>query len=588
MLIHILRRYLRPYRNALLAVVVLQLIQSVAGLYLPSLNADIIDKGVAVGNTGYVISTGGVMLLVTLAQIACSIGAVFFGARTAMAFGRDLRAGIFHQVGTFSAREVNSFGAPSLITRNTNDVQQVQMLVLMTCTLLVAAPIMCVGGVIMAVRQDAQLSLLLVVAMPVLIGAISLIISRMIGGFRAMQKRIDQVNRVLREQITGIRVVRAFVREPYETDRFAAANDALTRTALRVGRLQSLMFPTVMLVVNFSSVAVLWFGGHLIDDGRMQVGSLTAYLSYLMQILMSIMMATFMAILVPRASVCADRIGEVLDTESSVRPPAAPVSTVRLRGDVEFSHVDFSYPGASQPVLCDLTFAARAGQRTAIIGSTGAGKSTLLGLIPRLFDATAGVVRVDGQDVRNLDPAMLCGVIGLVPQRAYLFTGTVASNLRYGKPDATDAELWQALEIAQAADFVAAMPEGLDSPIAQGGTNVSGGQRQRLAIARALVRRPEIYLFDDSFSALDLGTDARLRAALRPLTAEATVLIVAQRVSTIMDADQILVLDDGRIVGRGTHAELIENCPTYQEIVESQFTGNELSAQGPAKSMGRS
>lgn len=575
MLIRILRRYLRPYRTALLIVVLLQLVQAVAGLYLPSLNADIIDKGVSVGNTGYVLSIGAVMLVVTLVQISCSIGAVFFGARTAMAFGRDLRAGIFHQVGSFSAREVNSFGAPSLITRNTNDVQQVQMLVLMTCTLLVAAPIMCVGGVIMAVRQDARLSLLLVVAVPVLVAVIALIITRMIGGFRLMQKRIDAVNRVLREQITGIRVVRAFVREPYETERFAGANQAVTQTALRVGRLQSLMFPTVMLVVNFSSVSVLWFGGHLIDDGRMQVGALTAYLSYLMQILMSIMMATFMAILVPRASVCADRIGEVLDTESSVVPPAAPRTGLRLKGNLEFENVEFSYPGASAPVLSDLTFTARPGQRTAIIGSTGAGKSTLLGLIPRLFDATRGTVRVDGHDIRELDPTLLCSTIGLVPQRAYLFTGTVASNLRYGNPDATDAELWHALQVAQASDFVAAMPDGLDSAIAQGGTNVSGGQRQRLAIARALVRKPRLYLFDDSFSALDLGTDARLRAALQPLVEHATVLIVAQRVSTIIDADQILVLEDGRIVGRGRHAELVENCPTYQEIVASQFSGDE-------------
>jgi len=575
MLTRILKRYLGPYRVPLLLVVLLQLVQSVAGLYLPSLNADIIDKGVAVGDTGYVVSTGGIMLVVTLASVACSIGAVFFGARTAMAFGRDLRSAIFHQVGTFSAREVNSFGAPSLITRNTNDVQQVQMLVLMTCTLLVAAPIMCVGGIIMAIRQDAKLSLLLVVAMPVLIGAISLIISRMIGGFRAMQKRIDAVNRVLREQITGIRVVRAFVREPYETERFGDANRELTRTALRVGRLQSLMFPTVMLVVNFSSVAVLWFGGHLIDSGSMQVGSLTAYLSYLMLILMSIMMATFMAILVPRASVCAERIGEVLATESSVRPPEQGLSPQQLRGDLEFRDVEFSYPGASEPVLSQISFTARAGQRTAIIGSTGAGKTTLIGLIPRLFDVTGGSVLIDGHDVRQLDPQVLCRGIGLVPQRAYLFTGTVASNLRYGNPEATDAELWQALEVAQAADFVLAMPDGLESPIAQGGTNVSGGQRQRLAIARALVRQPQLYLFDDSFSALDLGTDARLRAALRPLAAEATVLIVAQRVSTILDADQILVLEDGRIVGRGTHAELVADCPTYQEIVASQFSGDE-------------
>jgi ATP-binding cassette subfamily B multidrug efflux pump len=572
----LLRDYLRPYRTPLLLVVLLQLTQAVAGLFLPSLNADIIDKGVAVGDTGYVVSTGTVMLGVTLVQIVCSVGAVFFGARTAMAFGRDLRSAIFHRVGTFSAREVNSFGAPSLITRNTNDVQQVQMLVLMTCTLLVAAPIMCVGGVIMAIRQDAELSLLLVVAMPVLIVAIAIIISRMIGGFRLMQKRIDAVNRVLREQITGIRVVRAFVREPYEVNRFAEANEAVTRTALRVGRLQSLMFPTVMLVVNFSSVSVLWFGGHLIDDGRMQVGSLTAYLSYLMQILMSVMMATFMAILVPRAAVCAERIGEVLGTESSVQPPDNPLMSLQINGNLEFGGVEFSYPGAAAPVLRELSFTARPGQRTAIIGSTGAGKSTLIGLIPRLFDATAGSVRIDGHDVRSIDPVLLCSAIGLVPQRAYLFTGTVASNLRYGNPQATDAELWQALEVAQASDFVAAMPDGLDSAVAQGGTNVSGGQRQRLAIARALVRKPKIYLFDDSFSALDLGTDARLRAALVPITQDATVLIVAQRVSTIMDAEQILVLEDGRIVGRGNHAELLKNCSTYQEIVQSQFTEQDV------------
>ncbi len=576
MLKTLLIRFLRPYRRPLALVLVLQLTQAIAALFLPSLNADIIDRGVARGDTGYVLSTGGVMLAVTLLQISCSVGAVFFGARTAMWFGRDVRAGIFHQVGTFSAREVNSFGAPSLITRNTNDVQQLQMLVLMTCTLLVTAPIMCVGGVIMAIRQDAKLSLLLVVAMPVLIGAISLIISRMIGGFRLMQKRIDAINRILREQISGIRVVRAFVREPYEAARFGDANAELTDTALRLGRLQSLMFPTVMLVVNYSSVAVLWFGAHLVDSGQLQVGSLTAYISYLLQILMSVMMATFMAILVPRAAVCAERIGEVLYTESSVLPAAEPVSDVELQGNLEFREVRFQYPGATDPVLCDVSFTARAGERVAVIGSTGAGKSTLVGLIPRLFDVTGGAVLLDGRDVRSLDPDVLCGAVGLVPQRAYLFSGTVASNLRYGKPDATDAELWQALEVAQADDFVRAMPDGLDSPIAQGGTNVSGGQRQRLAIARALVGRRRIYLFDDAFSALDLATDARLRAALRPVTEQATVLIVAQRVSTIVDADQILVLDDGRVVGRGRHEELLASCPTYAEIVQSQFTEAEL------------
>ena len=576
MLTRILLRFLRRYRLPLTLVLLLQLIQTIAGLFLPSLNADIIDRGIARGNTGYVISTGGVMLAVTLVQISCSIGAVFFGARTAMSFGRDVRSAVFHQVGTFSAREVNFFGAPSLITRNTNDVQQLQMLVLMTCTMLVSAPIMCVGGVIMAVRQDAQLSLLLLVAMPVLIGSIALIITRMIGGFRVLQQRIDSINRILREQISGIRVVRAFVREPYETARFAEANSELTRTALRLGRLQSRMFPTVMLVVNSSSVAVLWFGGHLINDGRMQVGSLTAYLSYLLLILMSVMMATFMAVLVPRSAVCADRIGEVLDTESSVVPAAEPVVPAEIRGKLEFEDVCFHYPGAADPVLRDLSFQCRPGERTAIIGSTGAGKSTLIGLIPRLFDATAGAVLLDGTDVRSLDEQLLRGAVGLVPQRAYLFSGTVASNLRYGNPDATEAELWEALRVAQADDFVRAMPDGLESAIAQGGTNVSGGQRQRLAIARALIRRPVIYLFDDAFSALDLATDARLRAALRPLTEQATVLIVAQRVSTIVDADQILVLDDGRIVGRGRHEELLVSCPTYAEIVQSQFTEAEI------------
>ena len=576
MLTRILLRYLRPYRRWLSLVVLLQLIQAIAGLFLPSLNADIIDRGIARGDTGYVMSTGGTMLAVTVLQIGCSIGAVYFGARTAMAFGRDVRAAVFHQVGSFSSREVNLFGAPSLITRNTNDVQQVQMLVLMTCTLLVAAPIMCAGGVIMAIRQDAELSLLLVVAMPLLIGMITILISRMIGGFRLMQKRIDAINRVLREQISGIRVVRAFVREPYETARFAEANSELTQTALRLGRLQAVMFPTVMLVVNSSSVAVLWFGAHLINDGRMQVGSLTAYLSYLLLILMSVMMATFMMILVPRAAVCAERIGEVLDTESSVLPPAEPVMALELQGNLELRDVGFHYPGATDPVLRDISFQCRPGERTAIIGSTGAGKSTLVGLIPRLFDVTSGSVLLDGTDVRSLDPQALCGVVGLVPQRAYLFSGTVASNLRYGNPAATDAELWQALQVAQADDFVRAMPGGLESAIAQGGTNVSGGQRQRLAIARALVRQPRIYLFDDAFSALDLATDARLRAALRPLTEQATVLIVAQRVSTIVDADQILVLDDGRIVGRGRHEELLASCPTYVEIVQSQFTEAEL------------
>jgi ATP-binding cassette subfamily B protein len=570
MLIKLLREYLRPYWSMLLILVGLQMVATMASLYLPSLNADIIDKGVATGNTGFIVSTGGWMLAVTLVQIACSIAAVYFGARSAMAFGRDVRSAVFHRVGTFSAREVNQFGAPSLITRNTNDVQQVQMLVLMTCTMLVGAPIMLVGGVIMALRQDVGLSWLMLVSVPVLVIAITLIVVRMVPQFRAMQARIDVVNRVLREQLSGIRVVRAFVREGDEAQRFAEANRALTDTALRAGRLMVLIFPTVMLILNSSSIAVLWFGAARVNNGEMQIGALTAFLMYLMLILVSVMMATFMAIMIPRAAVSADRIGEVLKTESSVVPPANPVRKVTARGELELRDVDFRYPGAAEPVLRNISFRATAGQTTAIIGSTGAGKTTLVSLVARLFDATSGDVLIDGVSVRDLDPEMLWNRIGLVPQRSYLFTGTVASNLRYGNPQASDDELWEALEVAQARDFVEEMPGGLNAPIAQGGTNVSGGQRQRLSIARALVRMPEIYLFDDSFSALDLATDARLRAALRPRTAQATVVVVSQRVSTIAGADQIIVLDDGAIVGLGTHHELLETSPTYVEIVSSQ------------------
>ncbi|MFF0306979.1 ABC transporter ATP-binding protein [Streptosporangium sp. NPDC004379] len=570
MLIRLLRTRLRPYTGSLAAVVALQLLGTIASLYLPSLNADIIDRGVATGDTGYILTTGGWMLAVSLVQIACSIAAVYYGSRSAMGFGRDVRAAVFHRVGSFSAREVSQFGAPSLITRSTNDVQQVQMLVVMSCTMLVAAPIMGVGGIVMALRQDIGLSWLMLVCVPALLVSIGLIISRMVPQFRAMQDRIDTVNQVLREQLTGIRVVRAFVREREETRRFAGANEALTATALRVGRLTALIFPTVMLILNASSVAVLWFGAARVDTGEMQVGELTAFLMYLMQILTSMMMATFISMMIPRASVCAERITEVLDTESSVVPPADPVRQVRGHGELEMRDVGFRYPGAASPVLSGISFRVEAGRTLAVIGSTGSGKTTLLSLVPRLFDATSGTVSVDGVDVRDLDPQVLWRRIGLVPQKPYLFTGTIASNLRYGNPDATDEELWDALEVAQARDFVEAMPEGLDAPVAQGGTNVSGGQRQRLAIARALVRQPEIYLFDDSFSALDLATDARLRAALRPRTADAAVVIVAQRISTVADADQIVVLDDGVIAGIGTHEELLASCPTYVEIVESQ------------------
>ena len=578
MMLRLLRERLAPYRTWLTLVAVLQFVAVVAMLYLPSLNADIIDEGVAKGDTGYILRVGAIMLGVSLVQIVCSVTAVWFGARTAMGFGRDVRAALFHRVGTFSAREVQHFGAPSLITRSTNDVQQVQMLVLMACTIAVSSPIMMVGGVLMALREDVGLGWVLAVVVPALFLSVGFVVSRMVPSFRAMQARIDEVNRVLREQITGIRVVRAFVREPYEAARFGIANDELTDVAIRAGRWLATMFPLVMLVVNVSSVGVIWFGGQRVDNGQMEVGALTAFLTYLMQILMSVMMATFMLMMIPRASVCGDRIVEVLDTHTSVPVPEDPVPLDPVRrGHLDLERVTFAYPGAESPVLTDVSFSARPGQTVAVIGSTGAGKSTLVNLVPRLFDATEGEVRVGGTDVRRLDPEVLWAGIGLVPQRAYLFSGTVRSNLLHGKPDATDEELWAALDVAQGRDFVEAMPEGLDAPVAQGGTNLSGGQRQRLAIARALIRRPGVYLFDDAFSALDLATDARLRAALKPITTDATVLIVAQRVSTILDADLILVLEEGRVVGRGTHHELLAANETYQEIVASQLTAEEAA-----------
>lgn len=570
MLASLLRRYLRPYVGLIAGVIVFQLAQSIASLFLPALNADIIDNGIARGDTGYILMVGGGMLAITLVQIACAIAAVYFGARVAMAFGRDLRQAVFDHVGTFSEREVTRFGAPSLITRTTNDVQQVQMLVLMTSTMLVSAPILAIGGIVMALQQDLELSLIMAVAIPVLLLSVGAIIVRTVPLFRVMQERIDTANRVLREQLTGMRVVRAFVRERHEVARFADANAQLTETALKSGRLFALMFPIVLLVLNASSVAVLWFGAGRIESGQMQVGALTAFLTYLIQILMAVLMATFIAVLLPRAAVSADRIGEVLQTPSSVVLPSSPVVPSDARGHVELRDVVFAYPGAEHPVLDGVSLTAERGRMTALIGSTGAGKTTLVSLLPRLIDVTGGAVLIDGVDVRDLDAEALWSRIGLVPQRPYLFSGTVASNLRFGKPDATDDELWAALETAQAADFVRAMPDGLDTAVAQGGTSVSGGQRQRLAIARALVKRPPIYVFDDSFSALDTATDARLRAALRRDAADATVIVVAQRVATVLDADEIIVLEQGRIVGRGRHAELLESCPTYAEIVSSQ------------------
>jgi ATP-binding cassette subfamily B multidrug efflux pump len=576
-LLQLLRSYLQPYRQAIRAIVALQLVQTLAALYLPTLNADIIDYGVVRGDTGYIMHTGAIMLAVTLVQMGCSIAAVYYAARTAMALGRDLRANVFDRVLTFSAREVGQFGAPSLITRTTNDVQQVQLLALMTFTLMVSAPIMCVGGILMALNQDVPLSALLLIAVPLLGVIISVIISRMRPMFRLMQERIDRINQVLREQITGIRVIRAFVRDVDEQRRFAMVNTELFDVSRGVGRLMAYMFPLVMLVMNVSSVAVLWFGGHRIDSGGMQIGALTAFLSYLMQILMAVMMATFMFMMVPRAEVCAERITEVVGTDSSVVLPSRSTARGSRRGHLELRDVQYRLPGAEEPVLRGISLTARPGEVTAIIGSTGSGKTTLLNLIPRLMDATAGVVLVDGVDVRELDQRVLSKAVGLVPQKPYLFTGTVASNLRYGNIDATDEELWQALATAQARNFVEQMPDGLQARIAQGGTNVSGGQRQRLAIARALVRRPEIYLFDDSFSALDYATDAALRTALERETAEATVVIVAQRVSTIRGADRILVLDEGVVVGSGTHQELMSANEVYREIVLSQLSAQEAA-----------
>jgi len=577
MLWKLLVRSVAPYRGLLAGVVIFQFAQSIANLILPGLNADIIDNGVVTGDTGYIWRIGSLMLGLSFVQAACAVTGVYFGAKLAMRVGRDMRALVFARVGTFSENEVQHFGAPSLITRSTNDVQQVQMLVLLGATLLVSTPFMAVGGIIMALRQDAGLSWIMVVAVPVLLLGLGLVITRMVPHFRRMQKRIDVVNTVLREQLTGIRVVRAFVREPEERKRFAKANADVTESALYAGRLMAVMFPFVMVMMNLGSVAVLWFGASKVQSGETHVGALTAFLTYLIQILMSVMMATFLFVLVPRAAVAADRIGEVLETETSVAPPLNPVKEFTTPGTVEFRSVSFAYPGAEQPVLADVSFTAEPGTTTAIIGSTGAGKTTLLNLIPRLYDASGGSVLIGGVDVRELDMDTLWSDIGLVPQRPYLFSGTIGSTLRYGKADATDDELWHAITVAQARDFVEAMPDGLETAVAQGGTTVSGGQRQRLSIARALVREPNILLFDDSFSALDTATDARLRAALGREVAGATVIVVAQRVSSILDADVILVMEDGRIIDRGTHAELLESSETYQEIVSTQLRAEEAA-----------
>jgi ATP-binding cassette subfamily B protein len=570
MLWALLRRYARPYRAPIVIVAAFQVISTLASLYLPTINAAIIDDGVAKGDTAAIGELGGIMLGVTALQAACAAGAVYFGSRVGMGFGRDLRSVMFHHVTGFSAEETARFGAPTLLTRTTNDVQQIQVLLQMTCTMLITAPIMCAGGIAMAVHQNAGLSWLLLVSVPLLGLSNFWIVSRLLPIFRRMQRLIDGINRVMREQLSGIRVIRAFAREPYERARFRDANEALADTALTVGRLQALMLPLTTLVINVSSVALIWYGGLRIDTGEMQVGSLIAFLSYFMQILMAVLMVTLLLVMLPRASVCAERISEVLSTTPAIASPEDPGRPDASVGEIRISDATFSYPGADKPVLQGISLTARPGTTTAVVGSTGSGKSTLISLICRLFDVTAGSVSVDGIDVRDYDVETLWSTIGLVPQRGYLFSGTVAENLRFGKADATDDEMWEALRIASADGFVSAHPEGLQMPVAQGGINFSGGQRQRLAIARAVIRRPAIYLFDDAFSALDVHTDARVRAALGEACAESTVLIVSQRISTVIDADQVVVIDNGKVVGTGTHQSLLADCPVYAEFADSQ------------------
>ena len=578
MLTQILKSYLRPYKKQVYLILLLLLIQAIASLYLPNLNGDLINNGVAKGNVGYIWHIGGIMLASSALVMGASVLLAFLSARVAMAFGRDLRGAVFSAVEGFSARELNKFGAPSLITRNTNDVQQVQLVLFMGFTMMIGAPITGIGAIFMALRSNLKLSSLLLVALPIMSVLIVLLLRRIVPAFRVMQVKIDRINLVLREQITGVRVIRAFVKTSQEESRFEEASLDLMQTQLRVTRTFAVMFPALSLILNLSSVAVIWFGAKLINVGQLQIGNMTAFLSYIMLILSSVMMAIFMSLQIPRAAACAERIQEVLDTESSVIETDSPREPDRRIGLIEFENVEFRYPGAEQPILSEISFIARPGEFTAIIGSTGSGKSTLLNLIPRFIDVTAGQIKLDGVDLREQSLESLWSQIGLVPQRSFLFGGTVEQNLRYGKTEASDEELWRALEIAQARDFIEAIPEKLEARVAQGGTNFSGGQRQRLAIARALVKRPKLLVFDDSFSALDYTTDSKLRSALKESMGDSTMVVVAQRVSTILQADQIVVLDQGQIVGIGTHSELMQNCETYQEIVLSQLSPEEAAS----------
>jgi len=580
-MIALLRTYLRPYAGRLLLVMGLLLIGAIGNLYLPDLNGQIINNGVVKGDTDYIVRVGGLMLLITVVVGIAAIASVYLSSLVANGFARDVRSAVFSKVETFGQVEVNHFGPASLITRNTNDVQQVQQVVFVALTVMVSAPILIVGGIFMALRTDVPLSGLLVVVLPLMALVIGLVMSRAIPLFRATQAKIDRINQVMRETLAGVRVIRAFVRTRHEEARFETASLDLYDTQLRAGRLFALTQPVIFAIFNLSTVAVIWFGAIRVQDGALSIGNLTAFLQYLSQILFATLTAVFVFILVPRAAVSAGRINEVLETAPSIHDPDAPVVpdvTGPERGVVEFRGVEFHYPGAEEPVLRDISFRAEPGQTTAIVGSTGSGKSTLINLIPRFYDATSGAVLVDGVDIRTMDREDLWAQIGVVPQKAFLFGGTVSSNLRFGKADATDDELWRALEVAQGRDFVSEMDGGLEAAITQGGSNVSGGQRQRLAIARAVVKDAPIYVFDDSFSALDFATDARLRAALERELGGATVIIVAQRVGTILNADRIIVMDAGRIVGSGTHRQLLETNETYREIVYSQLSEAEAVA----------